>query len=58
LLFEKDFNLQSITFQPEEVIAAKWVNNAEYYDMDKAGLIVPTIKNFYECLGGNYEKSI
>jgi len=45
-LFKKDFTLDDITFQPEEVIAAKWVSNIEYDSMCSEGLIVPTLKNF------------
>jgi 8-oxo-dGTP diphosphatase len=47
-LFKKDFALNNITFQPEEVIDAKWVNKNEYNEMYNEGMIVPTLKNFYE----------
>jgi 8-oxo-dGTP diphosphatase len=47
-LFKKDFTLSNITFQPEEVIDAKWVNKNEYKEMYNEGMIVPTLKNFYE----------
>jgi hypothetical protein len=47
-LFKKDFPLSDITFQPEEVIDAKWVNKDEYNEMCNRGIIVPTLKNFYE----------
>jgi 8-oxo-dGTP pyrophosphatase MutT (NUDIX family) len=47
-LFKKDLIIEDISFQPEEVIDAKWVSKAEYEDMCNSGLIVPTVRNFYE----------
>lgn len=47
-LFKKDFSLDDIVLQPEEVINAKWVTKLEYEDMCNKGLILPSLKNFYE----------
>lgn len=47
-LFKKDFTLSDIVLQEEEVVDAKWVNKQEYEAMFRKGLIVPTLKNFYE----------
>lgn len=47
-LFKKDIKLSDITFQQGEVIDAKLTDRKEYEIMCSKGLLVPSIKNFYE----------
>ena len=40
-LFERDIPLESLTFQPEEVVDAKWVNEETLRQMEEAGELAP-----------------
>ncbi|MUK89345.1 NUDIX domain-containing protein [Ornithinibacillus sp. L9] len=47
-LFRSNATIEDLTFQEDEVIDAKWVNEDTYNSMLKEKMIVPTLHHFYQ----------
>ncbi len=49
-LFHSNVSIEQLTFQPEEVIDAKWVDEETYRRMVRQKAIVPTLHHFFDEL--------